>query len=338
MASENTNRDPIVERDAHGMLQIMWPGVSDAEVYQGPAPDSIDRTRPAARLEAGETRLDLPATSPRRFYELLTPEGESSAVIAERLLPFDGAHNFRDLGGYPTRGGGRVRWGHIYRSDHLAELTPPDLGYMAGLGIRLVVDFRSDEEVGSAPNRLPESDPPKQVNPAIHGTALMPGEIRNAIMTGNPGGLDFRTLLLDGNRGMALHARDQFRALFEYLEQDEHVPLLFHCTAGKDRTGLAAALILVSLGVSEEIAMEDYLLTATYTHDNVERMLATMRIQQGFQLDLDEVRPMMSVRREFLQSAFDGIRAEFGGFDRYFEEALGVSPARRAALRARLVV
>ncbi len=336
-AEVEEGREPTVERDARGHVRIEWAAHPDAHVYRGSDPHHIERDEPVARLEGGVAHVEASRDPSRHFYELVPADGAPGCVVGERLLPFEGANNFRDLGGYPTRDGGRVRWGHLFRSDHLAELSADDLSYMGGLGIRLVVDFRSEEETSEYPNRLPSSAPPKQINPAIHGTAVMPGEIRNAIMSGNPEGLDFRTLLIDGNRTMALRAREQFGALFEHLEHDDHVPLLFHCTAGKDRTGLAAALILIALGVSEEVAMKDYLLTATYTHDWVERMLVSTRVRQGFDIDLDEVRPMMSVRREFLQSAFDGIRDEFGGFDRYFDEALGMTPSRREALRARLV-
>lgn len=327
-----------VERDDRGDLRIRWPQHPEANVYAGAAPDAIDRSEPVARLEAGSATIPAARVELRPFFELVAPDGETECIVAERLLPLEGAHNFRDLGGYETREGGRVAWGQLYRSDHLAGLTPADLDYIETLGIRLIVDFRGAEEIGEQPNRVPSANPPRQINPAILGTALQPGQIRNAIMTGNPEGLDFRTLLREGNRTMATRAFGQFRVLFEHLEHEDHVPLLFHCTAGKDRTGLAAALILIALGVPEELAMEDYLLTALYTHDTVEASLATMRIRQGFAIDLDEVRPMMSVRREYLQSAFDGIQQEFGGFDRYIEQALGISKPRLEALRTRLVV
>jgi protein-tyrosine phosphatase len=334
----NDTPDPIVHRDERGSVQIQWDAHPEAHVYAGTDPHEIEREEPIGRLEAGVASVTPPAREARHFYELVPPGGGPGHVVGERLLPLSGANNFRDLGGYPTLDGRRVRWGHVFRSDHLAELTQEDLSYIGGLGIRLVCDFRGEDEIGERPNRLPAEDPPKQINPSILGTALMPGEIRAAIQSGNPDGLDFRTLLQDGNRTMATRALDQFRALFDHLEHDDHVPLLFHCTAGKDRTGLAAALILIALGVSEDVAMNDYLLTATYTHDVVESTLTVMRFNYDFKIDLDEVRPLMSVRREFLQSAFDGIRDEYGSFDRYFVEAFGLTADRREALRARLVV
>jgi protein-tyrosine phosphatase len=144
-------------------------------------------------------------------------------------------------------------------------------------------------------------------------------------------------LLIDGNRFMATGALDQYRTLFRRLEREEFVPLLFHCTAGKDRTGVAAALILLALGVPEETIMQDYLLTAVYTHERVEKNLMAVRFASQFRTDLDEVRPIMSVRREFLQAAFDGIHDEYGSVDRYMEQALLLTNEKRDALRRRLL-
>lgn len=329
--------EPIAERNEQGAVRIRWAAQPDAEVYFGTDPAEIFRNAPVARLENGVAILRTLDPACRHFYELVPADGSPSQVIGERLLPLAGANNFRDLGGYETRDGRRVRWGRIFRSDHLADLTPEDLSYLGGLGIRMVCDFRGDEEVAEKPNRLPVNDPPRQINPAILGTALQPSQIRDAIMTGNPEGLDFRNLLIDGNRRMATGALDQFRALFRHLEDEQHVPLLFHCTAGKDRTGLAAALILLALDVPEETVMSDYLLTATYTHDFVEKSLANVRFANAFELDLDEIRPLMSVRREFLQAAIDGIHEEFGDVDRYFDEAMEITPAARKALQGRFL-
>jgi protein-tyrosine phosphatase len=253
------------------------------------------------------------------------------------LIPFEGAHNFRDLGGYETRDGRRVRWGRIFRSDHLAELTDRDLDDFSGLGIRLVCDFRSDQEIAKQPNRLPSHNPPPQINVAVQGTGLLPGEIETAIRSGNPDSLNFRQLLVDGNRFMVTGALDQYRAFMHSLVRPECVPLLFHCTAGKDRTGVGAALVLLALGVSERDVMEDYLMTASYTHDRVEQMLVGLRVDSRFRVDADEIRPIMSARPEFLQAAFDGIRDDYGTVEDYLEKALHFNAEQLDALRAHLL-
>jgi protein-tyrosine phosphatase len=329
---------------AETAIRICWRGEgapASASVYVATDPDVISgdvSDRPVAgKLQAGEVILRGLDPRTRHFFRL-EPEGDlPSRVIGERLIPFDGSHNFRDLGGYATRDGRRVRWGKIFRSDHLAELSERDLAYFSELGIRLVCDFRSGVEVADQPNRLPEHNPPVQINPALSGTALMPKEIETAIRSGNPDKLNFRQLLVDGNRFMAIEALDQYRALMRSLEREECVPLLFHCTAGKDRTGVGAALILLVLGVPEETVMQDYLLTAAYTHDRVEKMLVGIRVDSSFRVDADEIRPIMSARREFLQAALDSMRDGYGTIDHYLEKALLLTRERRDAMCSRLL-
>ncbi|MCH7870045.1 MAG: tyrosine-protein phosphatase [Myxococcales bacterium] len=337
-------QQPSAERVHKDAIRIRWRGEdarASASVYVGTDPGAMSGDLSgrvvAGKLQAGEVILQGLDPRTRHFFRLDPGGGLPSRVIAERLMPFEGAHNFRDLGGYETTDGRRVRWGKIYRSDHLAELTEQDLAYFSELGIRLVCDFRRDGEIAKQPNRMPQHDPPMQINPSVSGTSLLPNEIEAAIRAGNPGQLDFRRLLIDGNRFMVTEALDQYRTLMRSLEREECVPLLFHCTAGKDRTGVGAALILLALGVPEEIVMHDYLLTATYTHDRVERMLAGLRFDSHFRVDADEIRPLMSVRREFLQAALDAIRDKFGSVDHYMDQALLLNEERRDSLRSRLL-
>jgi protein-tyrosine phosphatase len=336
----NRAHEPIAERIPGNQIRIRWDrptGSAGVSVHIGTDPDAIDLEHSAGELDGGELILGDLDPRVRHFFELVASDGVRGHVIAERLNPLEGAHNFRDLGGYQASDGRRVRWGMVYRSDHLADLTPDDLDYVSTLGIRLICDFRAEEEIAENPNRLPLDAPPEQINPAITGTALTPGGIQAAIMQGNPDNLDFRQLLVDGNRFMATGALDQYRTLFRRLESEESVPLLFHCTAGKDRTGVAAALILLALGVPEETIMQDYLLTGVYTHERVEKNLMAVRFASQFRMDLDAVRPIMSVRHEFLQAAFDGIHEEYGSVDQYMEQALLLTKEKRDALQGRFL-
>lgn len=333
-------RKPIAERINGHEIRIRWDDAPHGEpvhVYIGTHPDEISKSASVGTLRDGELILRELHPGTRHFFELVSGDSPHGRVIAERRIPFEGAHNFRDLGGYETRDGRHVRWGQVYRSDHLSELTEDDLVYMEKLGIRLVCDFRAQEEIDKQPNRLPATDPPVQINPDIMGTALMPGEIQEAIMNGNPDGLDFGRLLIDGNRHMATQALDQYRELFRRLEREEFVPLLFHCTAGKDRTGVGSALILLALGVPEQTVMWDYLLTGFYTRDRVEDMVRTAMETATHQIDFEVVRPILSVRREYLQAAFDAIHEEYETVDRYLEDAMLLTKARREALRGRLL-
>ncbi len=260
-----------------------------------------------------------------------------TADQARRLVPLEGAANFRDLGGYRTVGGRSVRWGLLYRSDDLSELTPEDVKTVGSLGIRLVCDFRSDQEREEAPDRLPRDPAPEVLHLGIGGDALLPGGLRERLRSCDLEGLELDRLLIDGNRAFATEFSAQYAAMFERISSADNLPALVHCTAGKDRAGFASASILRALGVPEETVYEDYLLTNLYTEQKVERQLLLIRIFSLFRTDPELLRPLFEARRAYLEAAFTTIESEYGSFDVYLREALGVDDDERAALQALLL-
>lgn len=327
--------DPVVVRRADDSLWIRWrsapPG--PVRVYVGEDPDAIPRTRAVGELKDGElTVTGLPGD--RRPYFALVPEDDPSRVVAERRLPLEGAHNFRDLGGYRTADGRHVRWGRVYRSDHLGDLSDDDLGYLQRLGIRTLCDFRSALERESSPDRL---QPPRVVNPDISDERFAMDELQDRILSGDLGDIDFAELLVDGNRAFARDYTQQYAAFFSLLESPEDLPLVFHCTAGKDRAGFAAALLLLALGVPRETVVADYLLTQPYTQAHVDDTLQRIRFASLLRTDVERIRPLFGVRPDYIQAAFDTAEAQHGSMDAYLEKALGLTPDRRTALQQLLL-
>jgi protein-tyrosine phosphatase len=253
--------------------------------------------------------------------------------VRKRHVVLDGAHNFRDFGGYPTEDGHTVRWGLFYRSDDLSALSDDDLAKLHALGIKLVCDFRSAEERAEEPDRLPADQPPELVELPIFDEAFSPSEFRELITSGRLGDTDLRQMLIDGNRLFATRYAAQYRAMFERLVQAGQLPALVHCTAGKDRTGFAAAVVLRTLGVPQETVYEDFLLTNHYTAREIERTLWIIRLVSLFRTDPERVRPVLGVERAYLDAAFDAIDAQYGSFDAYRSQALGLDDAETAAFR-----
>ncbi len=253
--------------------------------------------------------------------------------VRQRHVVLDGAQNFRDLGGYETDDGRRVRWKLFYRSDNLAELSDADLTRLKQLGIRLICDFRSPDERGEAPDRLPEPRP-RVAELEIFDEAFAMKGFRERLGSGDLGDLDLRQALIEGNRLFAAKFAPVYAAMFERLSQSENLPALIHCTAGKDRAGFGAAMILSVLGVSRETVLEDFLLTNFYTAEKIERTLWMIRLMSLFQIDAERVRPALGVERAYLEAAFDEIGKRYGDFDRYRREALGLDDAELAAFRA----
>lgn len=238
-----------------------------------------------------------------------------------RHINLSGASNFRDLGGYPTSDGRSVRWRQIFRSNHLGHLTDDDVAVVRGLGVRRAFDFRGREERTAALCRVAEID--------VHSLPVEPtvvAALRAIAATGTRLSTDHAVeVMRDSYRNYVQQNTPRFRSLFAHLV-DDRTPLVIHCTAGKDRTGFACALILHTLGVPDAMISDDYLLTNRfYRRDPVTST------------DLPDVvkEVLGTVRASFLAAAFEAIDADYGNLETYLREGLGLGTAERAELETR---
>jgi len=302
-------------------------------IFAGPAPDRIDRRRPLASLRSGErVRLEgLPAAE-RHVLVVCGADGHEE-LVAERLLPLEGAQNFRDLGGYPTRSGRAVRWGAVFRSDSLASLSDADLAYLERLGLRLVCDFRGDAEVAEEPNRLAGRPPFEYSRHPLGDVTVQPSEWRRRFESGELGDVD-ASWLARSYRGMLDSCAPAFGAVFRRLTREDGLPAVLHCTAGKDRTGVSAALLLLLLGVPRELVIEDYALTGRYTAG---RIRAAERFFRERGIDPARVAALMGSEPATLAAALDHLEAAHGGAERWARERAGLADAELAALREALL-
>ncbi len=259
--------------------------------------------------------------------------GGMPAHVERRHVVLDGAANFRDLGGYAADDGRTVRWGRLFRSDALGDLSDRDLEKLVELDIALVCDFRSPLEVEEAPDRLPAEDPPEWLSIPILDDATLQVEIRERILSGDTDGFDWDGMLVEANRRFVTDYSPRYAAMFERITQPDSLPAVIHCTAGKDRAGFGAAAILRTLGVPEETVMEDFLLSNHYTAHAIERMLWTIRLVSLFRTDPEVLRPIFGVEPRYLQAAFDEIESRYGDFDTYRRQALGLSDEETGAFR-----
>ncbi len=235
-----------------------------------------------------------------------------------RTLNLAGASNFRDIGGYRGHEGKQVRWRRIFRSDHLAALTEQDTRLLADIGVSRALDFRGDAERAAQAYAIP--------NVRYHALSIEPTVVQRAkemTLAGKQMTAGIAVgLRQDTSRAFVANNAQQYAELFEHLLEDD-APLVFHCTAGKDRTGFAAALILMTLGVPRSVVMEDYLLTnALY------RRPAT--INNGAPEEVLNV--LWRVQEDFLEAALQSVDADFGGLEKYMEKQLGVGEKERARL------
>jgi protein-tyrosine phosphatase len=237
-----------------------------------------------------------------------------------RSLNFAGATNFRDLGGYPGRNGRLVQWRKLFRSDQLAGLTADDRAAVGVLGLKSAFDLRGTEErlpVYQVDGLTVHSLPIEPVIVSLLTTRLASGTPLSAAETAE--------MVRDSYRNYVRSHTPIYRTLFKHLVEDS-APLVIHCTAGKDRTGFAAALILTSLGVSHELVVEDYLLTNQFWR-------APQSVAHTW-LPTDVRAVLLSVETSFLAAALDAIKSDYGNLDSYLEDGLGLGHRERETLEA----
>jgi protein-tyrosine phosphatase len=238
-----------------------------------------------------------------------------------RHLNLSGASNFRDLGGYLTRDGRTVRWRQIFRSNHLGHLTDDDAAVLRSLGVKSAFDFRGTGERAEALCGMSDV--------TVHSLPVEPtvvAALRAIAASGTPLSADHAVeVMRDSYRSYVQQNTPRFRALFAHLLEDR-APLVIHCTAGKDRTGFACALILHTLGVPDEVISEDYLLTNRFYRRDP---------NSGSDLPDHVTQVLGSVQPAFLGAAFEAIDADYGSLEAYLRDGIGLGAAERTALAAR---
>jgi protein-tyrosine phosphatase len=259
-------------------------------------------------------------------------------VEAERVLPLSGVHNFRDYGDYAVRGGGRLRRGWLYRSGQHRDATPEDLAAICALNLAAVIDLRGDSERRVAPCARPDGFVAKLVFVADETSGLAP-HIEAARDVNDPA--QAKAAMCAGYREMPFRPRliQVMRLYFETLAETDG-PSLIHCMAGKDRTGLAVALLHTAMGVHHDDIIADYVLTnvAGRAEERIAAGARVVRRAYGPDMSDEAVRVLMMVQPEYLEAAFASVRERYGDLDAYLVEVLGVTPERRRQIAARLVV
>jgi protein-tyrosine phosphatase len=245
------------------------------------------------------------------------------------------------VGGHPTRDGRRVRTGLLYRSADLSRIARRDAAALARLGIRTVYDLRSAGERLAQPDRLPPGSAYVVADVLGDAPGMTPAEFATlfedpAAARAALGGGRSATFFVDAYRGFVRldSARAAFRHLYVDLAGGARTPALFHCTTGKDRTGWAAAALLVLLDVPDDAVMEDYLVSGPRLLPLVRPVVEAFAARGG---DPELLWPLVGVRPEYLEAALDEVRRLFGSMEGYFAEGLGLDAPTREVLRGMLL-
>lgn len=334
MASAASAAAPTIgatsSRVAPDKVTVKWTDTSPIDVYVSDRPDATTRTARLVSRADADGQLDVADTKETRHYFLLRdPRSGAEQRTAERLIPLDRGSNFRDIGGYEAFGGKHIRWGLIYRSGATPVLTDDDIVRIKRLGLKDMVDLRSSEERVIAPTRLT----------GIRYTAI------DYSMTSMMGARKSMVNGVDLYREFPSFFVPHLKIVFEDLIE-ERGPLLYHCSAGQDRTGFVTAMILSALGVPRDVITADYHLSTTYRQPQNElpvideaaartNPVAAMFAAYQKSGSYSKAQPLQDANgKAFLDGAFDEIDARWGSVDAYLEKEVGVSRSDLALLRA----
>ena len=232
-----------------------------------------------------------------------------------RILPIKSAYNFRDLGGYKTSDGRRVKWRKLLRSSDFAKLSDEDKLFLEGLQLRHVIDLRSQPEV-----ELLKDDVPQNVE--VHNLYIDAGNLvpkfkklmEDSELSENERFEEGMKLMKEMYRRLASDYSELFRKFFKIMQSDDSAKL-FHCTAGKDRTGVSAALLLSALGVDRKTIYEDYLITNKALAGKYDDLMVYGKIASLF----------ANVHEEFLDTFFNTIEEKFCSVEKYLTDELLVN-------------
>ncbi|MCF6515253.1 protein-tyrosine-phosphatase [Lactobacillus sp. S2-2] len=248
----------------------------------------------------------------------------------QRLLPITSGDNFRELGGYKTTDGRQVKWHKIIRSGSLGNLNEQDQQFLSIYGVDYDIDLRSKEEALNDPDRIPENEITYHLNSLFDedqtDNSKDSKDLDTIMTTDENYGINhmkqvYRNMITDKG---ALKA---FNYLFSILLENttENKSVLFHCAAGKDRTGMAAVFILSALGVDLETIRNDYLLTNAVVQHVIDRRIELATSEGANSIMQKNLKVLYSVSEEFLDAALDEISKKYGDINNFLHNGIGLS-------------
>jgi protein-tyrosine phosphatase len=302
-------------------------------VYAGESPDHIDHQNPVSVCRADSAATISGLDPDTRYYFEVVPNAGPKVVISDRRVPLQGSVNFRDLGGYETSDGHRVKWGQVFRSDHLGRLTDRDVLFLQRMGIRMVCDFRTPAEADKLPDRFPRAERGGTLHLPIQHGEFDPANTFERIKNGD---IEWMTeaFMIEGYIKNIDNFAPVWSTFLKTLVQDSRRPLVFHCTGGKDRAGVCAALILLSLGVPEQTVIDDHGLSNLYIAAVLEKIYEQIR-SNG--VDPNQVAPYFTAPKNAIVAAVRHIRRTYGSAADYLINKAGVDEKLIEQLREDLL-
>lgn len=295
---------------------------SGMSIRYGPSPEKINQTDPVITSSTTNVTKISGLDPSMRYYFHIVPNNHTDFIIAQRRVRLDGSVNFRDLGGYITLDGQRIKWGKVFRSDNLARLSNRDQVKLQNMGIKLVCDFRTNKETKKMPNKFPINHSAKYLHlPVIHG------EIDNTTLFDRikNGDIDWITndFMINGYIKSLEEFAKTWAEVIKRLAVPENIPLVFHCTAGKDRTGTCAALLLLLLNMPEQTVIADHGLSNLFITKILNKIYLQIKL---LGIDPELTAPYFTAPKECVIALIEHIHNNYGSAYNYFIKKGNIKP------------
>jgi protein-tyrosine phosphatase len=269
----------------------------------------------------GKTYTNITGLEPdARYYFKIVSDTGSVTIISERRVTLDGSVNFRDLGGYETIDGRRVKWGLLFRSDNLGRLSGRDVELLRHMGIELVCDFRTPAEAKRLPDRFPKGDHTRYLHLPIRHGEFDPVNTFKRIQQGDIGWMT-EDFMVKGYIKNIENFASLWSRFFNCLAESSNRPVVFHCTGGKDRAGVCAALILLVLGVPEGTVIADHSLSNVYISGVLKKIYARI---QSYGVEPQQVASYFTAPRKAIVAFIEHIRLTYGSAAGYLRKRTGI--------------
>ena len=318
----------VVEKNSDGDFLLKWEVSPDVEgkidIYSAITDTSI-RNFTSVRTKLVEDQFALlnPSGSGLREFFILKTSGVTSGIISNRFIEMDNILNFRDLGGYTTNDERQLKWGQIYRSGHLSNSNLFDQEKLKRLGIRTIIDFRSEKDRKIHPYFV---NIPKINIPIESGDFT---NIKDLLIKENYTRSETILCMQKSYKEILENNAEKYAEMFDVLLDKNNYPILISSHLGKDRVGIASALLLYALGVPEYTIEEDYLASNKYI-DPKKTISTAQPLPESLQ---EAMTALFSANNAYLNYAFDYIKKTYGSIDNYLEKEVRVSKGKMIILR-----
>ena len=327
-------------RLANGRFHLAWQRQAErVEIFAAPDPARLTTATPIAEVkEAQSATILLNENWPRPYFGLRFVDegrpGNHLLTVAERVLPIEGAINLRDLGGYVGLNGRSIRWGRVYRSGMLHQLTPHGWQTLTDLGLRWLCDLRSETEVEQNPTFLPEET---AVSLLPHPVQSPDSRLRQLYTVWrNRHRLDqilfqiYTHVMLDNNAAI-------IGDILRHLADAANLPFLYHCTAGKDRTGVVTAVLLGLLGVDDDTIIADYSLTNAHYDQFYATLNQDVQRMSSLGFDEQQLHPIFLALPQLMADTLAYLRQQYGSIEQYVRQQAGLDEQTVAQIRENLL-